>query len=298
MNWRAISFDWNQTRAFLAVVEEGSLSAAARMLNQTQPTIGRQITALETELGVTLFERAGRSLQVTQSGLDLAEHVRAMADAAARVSMLAAGQSQDFEGVVRISVSDVFAAYLLPPIIAKLRILAPNITIDVVATNDISDIVRREADIALRNVRPEQPDLIARLIHESKAGFYAASSYLDRRGRPADRAAMAGHDFVCFGDIAENIGYFAPLGIPVSENNFRVVSANGLVAWEMVKQGFGISAMSVDVAKRTPEVEMVVPQMDPIIFPTWLVTHRELHTSRRIRMVFDLLAEELPKSMA
>jgi DNA-binding transcriptional LysR family regulator len=192
----------------------------------------------------------------------------------------------------------VFAAYLLPPIIAKLRILAPNITIDVVATNDISNLVQREADIAVRNVRPEQPDLIARLVHESKAGFYAATTYLDRRSRPADRGALSAHDFVCFGNIEHSIGYFTPLGILVEPSNFKVVSTNGLVAWEMVKQGFGISPMSVDVANKTPEVELVLPSMEPIVFPTWLVTHRELHTSRRIRLVFDLLAEELPKCMA
>ncbi|MGH1576601.1 LysR family transcriptional regulator [Planktotalea sp.] len=298
MNWQAISFDWNQTRAFLAVVETGSLSAAARALQQTQPTIGRQITALEAELNVTLFERAGRSLVVTQSGLDLAEHVRAMAEAAGRISMVASGQSQAVEGLVRISASDIFAAYLLPRIIAKLRILAPKIIVDVVATNDISNLVQREADIAIRNVRPEQPDLIARLVHDSKAGFYAASSYLDRKGRPADLAALSKHDFVCFGDVETSIGFFVPLGLDLDASNFRVISENGLVAWEMVKEGFGVSPMSVDVARRTPEVEQVLPDMEPILFPTWLVTHRELHTSRRIRMVFDLLAEELPKAMA
>ncbi len=298
MNWQAISFDWNQTRAFLAVLETGSLSAAARELRQTQPTIGRQITALEAELGVTLFERAGRSLKVTQTGLDLAEHVRVMADAAGRVSMLASGQSQAVEGVVRITASDVFAAYLLPPIVAKLRVLAPKITLDIVATNDISDLVQREADIAVRHVRPDAPDLIARMVHDSKASFYAASSYLARRGKPKDIAALGAHDFVCFGDIPQSISYFAPLGIPVEPSNFRVVSANGLVAWEMVKQGFGISPMSVDVAAMTSGVEQVLPDMEPFFFPTWLVTHRELHTSRRIRLVFDLLAAELPKSMS
>ena len=298
MNWPAISFDWNQTRAFLAVAEEGSLSSAARVLNQTQPTIGRQITALEEELGVTLFERAGRSIKITQSGLDLVEHVRAMADAAGRLSLAASGLSQDIEGVVRISASDIFAAYLLPSIIGKLRILAPNIIVDVVATNDISNIIQREADIAIRNVRPSQPDLIARLVHETKADFYAATSYLDRRGRPADVAALSNHEFVCFGDVEENIRYFAPLGIHLSAHNFRVISVNGLVAWEMVKQGSGVAPMSVDVANSTPEVERVLPDMLPIVFPTWLVTHRELHTSRRIRLVFDLLAEELPKLMA
>lgn len=298
MNWQAISFDWNHARAFLAVVEAGSLSAAATVMHQTQPTIGRQITALEEELGVTLFERAGRGLKVTQTGLDLVEHVRAMADAAQRISMVSSGQSQAIEGLVRIAASELFAAYLLPPIISKLRLIAPKIDIDVVASNSVSDLIQREADIAVRNVRPEQPDLIARLIHESSGRFYAAKSYLDKRGRPNNNDDFRAHEFIGFGDAAQMIMHFRHLGIELEESNFKVGSGNSLVAWEMVKQGLGIAPMSVDVARRSPELEVLLPDSDPIIFPTWLVTHRELHTSRRIRLVFDLLADEFPKHMA
>lgn len=298
MNWQAISFDWNQTRAFLAVVESGSLSAAARELRQTQPTIGRQITALETELGVTLFERVGRSLKVTQTGLDLAEHVRAMADAAGRISMMASGQSQAVEGLVRIAASELFAAYLLPPILEKLRSVAPKIDVDIVASNSISDLLQREADVAVRNVRPEQPDLIARLVHESSGQYYAAKSYLNKRGRPKSIADLQEHDFVGFGDAEQMIQHYQQLGVALEPRHFRIGSSNSLVAWELVKQGFGIAPMSVDVARSTPELETLFPDSEAILFPTWLVTHRELHTSKRIRLVFDLLAEELPKHMA
>lgn len=298
MNWQAISFDWTHTRAFLAVVEEGSLSAAARVLQQTQPTIGRQVAALEEELNITLFERSGRALQVTQAGRELAEHVRAMAEAAGRVSLVASGQSQAIEGLVRITASDLFSAHLLPPILHKLRSIAPKIQIDVVATNEVSDLLQREADIAVRNVRPEQPDLVARMIHESKGALFASKAYLDKRGRPVTKAELPRHDFIGFGDLEQILAHYEHLGITLDGSHFKLGSSNGLVAWEMVKQGFGISPMSVDVARASPDVEMVLPQMPPILFPTWLVTHRELHTSRRIRLVFDVLAEELPKLMA
>lgn len=298
MNWQAISFDWNQTRAFLAVVETGSLSAAARVLNQTQPTVGRQISALEDELGITLFERAGRSLKVTQTGLDLVEHARAMAIAASRMSLVATGQSQSIEGLVRISASDLFSAHLLPPIIQKLREVAPKIEIEIVATNDISNLVQREADIAVRNVRPEQPDLIARLVHEASGRFYASKSYLAKRGRPKSMDDLNGHDLVGFAAPEQMQMYYEQLGVTVGASNFKVRSANGLVAWELVKQGFGIAPMSIDVAVQAPDMEMLFVEADPITFPTWLVAHRELHTSKRIRMVYDLLAEELPKHMA
>ncbi|MEH6457846.1 MAG: LysR family transcriptional regulator, partial [Cocleimonas sp.] len=139
MDWRSIRFDWNRARAFLVTAEEGSLSAAARALGMTQPTLGRQVSALEKELGVALFERVGLGLVLTPSGLDLVEHVRAMGDAASRVSLTASGQSQSIEGNVCITCSEYYAVFVLPSIIKKLRKLEPKITIEIIATNNTSD---------------------------------------------------------------------------------------------------------------------------------------------------------------
>ena len=143
MDWRSVKFDWNRARAFLVSAEEGSLSAAARALGMAQPTLGRQVRALEDELGVILFERVGRGLTLTPSGLELVEHVRAMSEAASRVSLTASGQSQSIEGTVCISATEVAAAYVLPPIITRLRRAEPGIAIEVVASNNISDLRRR-----------------------------------------------------------------------------------------------------------------------------------------------------------
>lgn len=293
MDWQHVSFDWNQARAFLATVEEGSLSAAGRALGQTQPTLGRQVTALEQELGVVLFERVGRSLELTPSGVELLEHVRAMRDAANRLSLTASGQSQSIEGTVCITASDIFSVFVLPPAIRRLRELAPRLNIDVVATNDIRDLQRREADIAIRHVRPEQPDLVARLLKDTKAYFYASSDYLEKRGRPATVDELTAHDFISFGDVDRMIGYMAEFGLPLTRENFRVSSENGIFAWEMVRQGFGIVPMSEIVGDGTAEVERLLPNMEPFEVPIWLTTHRELHSSRRIRLVFDTLADHL-----
>ena len=119
MDWRSVTFDWNRARAFLVTAEEGSLSAAARALGMAQPTLGRQVSALERELGVALFERVGRGLALTPSGLELVEHVRAMGDAASRVSLTASGQSQSVEGTIRIAVTDIYAVFVLPPIVGR-----------------------------------------------------------------------------------------------------------------------------------------------------------------------------------
>jgi len=293
MNWKSIAFDWNQTRAFLATAEEGSLSAAARALGLTQPTLGRQVTALENELGVVLFERTGRSLVLTKPGIELLDHVRAMAEAANRISLTASGQSQIIEGQVRITASDLTSAYILPTALQQLRTAAPLLEIDVVATNDIRDLLRREADIAIRHVRPAQHDLIARLVSEETAHFYAAQSYLDTHGIPTLAGGLGKHHFISFGDVQRMLGYMKPLNIGLTRDNFRLGSETGVVAWEMARNGLGIAIMSEKIATQFPEMERVLQEIDPFIFPVWLTTHRELHTSRRIRLVFDLLDDFL-----
>lgn len=291
-------FDWNRMRAFLATAEAGSLSAAARRLGLTQPTLGRQITALEEELGLMLFERVGRGLQLTGAGREMLAHVRDMGAAADRVALAAAGQAQNIAGMVRITASDIFSATLLPAAITRIRAMAPRLQIEVVAANDIRDLMRREADIAIRHVRPQQPDLVARLVHEATAHLYAARSYLDVRGRPTTAADLTQHDFVSFGEASQMIAHLATMGIAITPGNFPVGSANGQVAWAMVCAGLGISPMDATVAARSPEVERIVPQLPPITYPVWLTTHREIHTSPRIRLVFDVLAEILAKRVA
>ena len=297
MNWSTVSFDWNQARAFLATVEEGSLSAAARALGVTQPTLGRQVAALEAALDVVLFERVGKSLVPTPSGLELADHVRAMFEAASRVSLTASGRSEAIDGKVRITASDVMSALLLPPVMAELRARAPRVEFEIVAANDIRDLQSREADIAIRHVRPEQPDLIAKLVADATAHFYAAPAYLERRGRPQTFDDLSAHDFVGLGNNARMIELLNPLGLGLDEDNFRLGSESGVVSWEMAKSGLGIIIMSDEVAAMSPSMERLLPEMEPFVFPVWLTAHRELHTSRRIRLVFDVLAEFLRSVM-
>ncbi len=288
-------FDWNHIRAFLATAETGSLSAAARQLGQTQPTLSRQIAALEADLGILLFERVGRTLEITQAGSELLDHTRIMGDAANRIALTASGQAQSIEGLVRITASDVMSAYILPDLLRQVRAQAPRLRIDVIASNDIQDLMRREADIAIRHVRPDQPDLIAKLVQEAAGHFYASSAYLDRAGRPGSKRALSQHEFISFGDTDQMIAYLKPLGIHLTHENFRLGSHNGIVAWEYARQGFGIAPMIDTVGDATLGVERILPEMGPITFPIWLTTHRELHTSRRIRLVFDLLADHFSK---
>lgn len=291
MDWNSITFDWNQVRAFLVTAEEGSFSAASRALGLTQPTLGRQVAALEDRLGITLFERLGRSLSLTQSGLELLEHVRAMGEAASRVSLTASGQSQSIEGRVCITATDVMSMYLLPDALKRLREMAPAIEIEIVASNDVRDLRRREADIAIRHGRPEQPDLIARLLRETSIHLYASTDYLDQHGRPSSPDDLSEAVFIGFDQSDRLPARLNEIGLRLTRDNFKLISESGAVAWEMVKQGLGIGVMAQEVADRTTGIECVLPDLDPIPVPIWLVTHRELHTSRRIRLVFDVLAE-------
>lgn len=293
MDWRSVKFDWNRARAFLVTAEEGSLSAAARALGMTQPTLGRQVSAFEKELGVVLFERAGQGLVLTPSGLELLEHVRAMGDAANRVSLTASGQSQDIEGTVCISASEVHAVFLLPPIIAKLREMEPKINIEIIATNNVSDLRRREADIAIRNFRPTQPELIAKKIKDASARLYATPDYLKRIGNPASPEDLQQADFISFDSTGGLMNGLNELGLNLTKKNFPILTENYITHWELVKKGLGIGIMPDDVGDAESLVQQVLPEFEPIVFPIWLTTHRELNTSRRVRMVFDLLAAEL-----
>ena len=293
MDWSSVTFDWNRARAFLVTAEEGSLSAAARALGMTQPTLGRQVDALEAELGVALFERAGRGLILTPSGLELMDHVRAMGDAATRLSIAAAGQTQHLEGKVTITASEVYAALVFPPILARLRREEPGIEIDVIATSATRDLRRREADIAVRNFRPTEPDLIARKLRDTPARLYATPDYLARIGNPATPHDLSRAEFISIDQSGAFLDGLNAMGLNLTARNFPIFTDNYLVMWEYVKQGLGIGILDGNLGDLEPAVVRALPDLEPLTFPIWLVSHRDLSTSRRIRRVFDMLVEEL-----
>lgn len=293
MDWRSVRFDWNRARAFLLTAEEGSFSAAGRALGIAQPTIGRQVAALEEELGVTLFERVGSALVLTAAGIDLVEHVRAMGDAANRVSLTAAGQSLSIEGTVCITASELIAAHILPPVLGRLRRAHPGIELEILASNSARDLRRREADIAIRNFTPTQPDLVAKKIADRHARLYASPAYLERLGNPTTPAGLVDAEFFGFDRSDLMIRGLRALGLELTARNFPIVSENHLVQWELAKHGVGICIVMDQVGDAEPRVRRVLPDFPPLPVPVWLATHRELHTSRRIRVVFDLLAEAL-----
>jgi DNA-binding transcriptional LysR family regulator len=293
MDWAYLRFDWNQTRAFLATAEEGSFSAAARATGVTQPTLGRQIAALEAELGLVLFERLGRGLSLTPTGLELVEHARAMADAALRFSRVAAGQSLELDGPVCISAGEVMAAHVLPTIVAKIRELYPGIKIVIVATNQVSDLGRRQADIALRNFRPTDGDLVARKVREDRAYLYATPTYLASLGCPLTLDKLSRAEFIAFDESEVFMTGLNAMGLRLGPSNFPWACANQQVQWALTTQGSGIGVMMEGIGDAESRVQRVLPEQISFPVATWLTSHREVRTSRRVRIVFDLLAQAL-----
>ena len=296
MDWRKFAFDWNRARAFLVTAEEGSFSAAARALGLAQPTLGRQVSALEDELGVALFERVGHRLVLTETGSELAEQVRQMNEAAARFSLIAAGQSQDVDGVVRIAASQAVSAYLVPPVVERVRKTHPGIEIELVVSNTSSDLRKREADIAIRHFRHQGEDLVARLVKEtSEAHLYGAPRYLQRIGNPetpealAERAQLIGWD-----ETDRFVAALRAVGYPFPNSSVVIRTEDHLVQWELARRGMGLCAMMEEVGDQERRLRRALPAGAPAVtLPIWVVSHRELRTNRRIRVVFDALCEAL-----
>jgi DNA-binding transcriptional LysR family regulator len=286
-------FDWNQLRTFLAAAEAGTLSAAARRLGQSQPTASRQVAALEASLGVTLFERAGKALVLTQAGAALLAEAQAMGAAADRLALVAAGHADTAEGLVSISASDAVAAWVLPPLLRRVRAEAPGLRIEVVSSNALSDLLRREADIAVRHVRPEEAELIGRRLRDGRACFYASTEWVAQHGHPRTAAEAKGAAFISFDRGRRFADHLAGIGLQLDLGNFPLIAENSVVAWEMVRAGLGIGTMMQPIADQTPGVVRVLDALPVIPVPVWLVTHRELRTARRIQVVFKLLAEAL-----
>lgn len=288
-----MDMDWNQARAFCATAECGSLSAAAKQLGLTQPTLSRQVAALEAALGISLFERVGKRLQLTASGEKLLHSAKQMNKAANELMLAASGQSELIEGLVSISVTDGLAANLLPPIIERLRLEAPGIKIELVVSDTVSDLLRREADIAIRHIRPEESELIGKLIREPKAHFYASNDWVQKNGNPQSPEDVGLHEFIGYDRDGRYIEHLRGLGFSLDDANFPIICSNSLVATELAMRGLGINVMMREIAENIPGLTRVFEKLPPITFPIWLVTHRELRTSRRIRIVYDALAEGL-----
>lgn len=292
------SLDWSRLQAFLAVAETGSLSAAARKLNASQPTIGRQVRALETDLGAELFQRQPRGMALTEAGAALLAPVQAMGESAQTAVLTAAGRGQRLEGVVRIAASVAMSLLHLPAIIAGLRESEPRIQIELAPSDATSNLLFREADIAVRMYRPVQQELVARHIGDVAISVFASRSYIARRGRPRLAQDLLAHDLVGYDANPLILEGFAAAGIAVTRDQFAVRCDDNAVYIALVRGGCGIGFVQASAGRADPDLEEIVLDIDLPSLPVWLTAHPAMRQTPRVRRVWDKLAEGLARAIA
>lgn len=286
-------FDWNLIQSFLAVFEDGSLSAAARRLGVSQPTLGRHVGELESALGVTLFERSREGLSPTSEAVAIAVEARHIAESANAISLAAAGRSKAVEGTVRITASEVVATYLLTGVLGRILEKWPGIEVELVPSNEVQNLLRRDADIAVRMVRPTQMDLVARQVNQVRIGLFAHPDYLARHGTPSGVEDLAGHVVIGYDRSDLIIRGLRENGIEVDRHFFRFRTDDQVCGWEAVRRGLGIGFGPLYLGVRQKDLIRIGGELPVTELPMWLVTHREIHTSARIRVIYDDLAESL-----
>lgn len=292
------SVDWTLIRAFLAVAEQGSLSGAARVLGSSQPTVGRQIREVEETLGVELFQRHAKGLTLTEIGHAVLPSAQTMRDAAGQINMIAAGQDRVPTGTVRLTASVIVSHFVLPPILARLRAEEPGIQIELEATDSTDNLLFREADIALRMYRPDQLDMVTRHVVDLPLGIYAATSYLDRVGRPGTVADMLEMDWVGYDRSDLMLRGMRELGWPVDRNFFATRTDDQAGNWRLIAAGCGIGIAQVATARTNPAVERLFPDMAMPALPIWLTAHEAMRKVPRVARVWDMLVEELPRAVS
>lgn len=280
-------------RSFAAVIDEGSLSAAARALGLSQPTIGRHVEALEADLDLPLFERSLAGLKPNAHALRLHERVKRAQGALAEATILAHGAQDEAGGTVRITASTMISNYVLPRIFAELRQLHPRIAIETVPSDSAENLLLREADIAVRMFRPTQLELVARHLGDIPLVPVAHESYLARRGHPASIAEFWDHDLLGFDRSDAILLHARKLGHMISRDRFAIRSDDQPHLWELIKTGLGIGFAQLHLARSTPGLVVLPIEMDIPPLPIWLTTHRELFTSHRIRAIYDAVAAGL-----
>jgi DNA-binding transcriptional LysR family regulator len=281
--------DWSLLRTFLEVATSGSMSRAAQALGSSQPTLSRQIAQLEAQLGHALFERTPRGVRLTDAGTALREPAERMREHAQQLAMVAAGRSQALAGTVRITASEMVSAYLLPDMLRALRATHPEIQVELVASNAVENLLEREADIALRMVRPQQGTLIARRLPDQPLALYAHGDYVLAHGQPTP-ATLERHEWVGYDRSDQMLRGFRDAGFQVGKEMFAFRCDNQIVAWHAVLAGLGIGVGMVRVAALSPQLVRVLPKIPVPPLPLWLTAHRELRGTPRLKLVFDFLA--------
>ena len=284
---------WELYRSFLGVLKHGSLSAAARELGVAQPTVGRHIAALEKSLGLALFTRSQTGFLPTEAGQSLRMYAESLESTVAALERAAANQGSGVSGSVRVTASDVIGVEVLPPIVARLREQHPSLAVELALTDRLQDLVRREADIAVRMMRPRQELLVARRVGQIVLGLHAHRSYLSQHGTPKSIAGLSHHALIGFD---ETTAFIRNAGRNFSEwrrEAFSMRTDNNLAQLALIRSGAGIGVCQAAIAHRDDQIVRILPKQFALPLETWITMHQDLRNSPRCRVTFDALVQGL-----
>ena len=283
--------NWDDQRAFLAVLDTGSLSGAARRLGVAQPTVRARIEALERALRTVLFTRSARGLVPTEQARALGEAARAMARASDAFIRAASARPGETAGVVRLSVAELVGVEVLPPMLARLRQRHPGLLIEVVLSNAMADLLEQEVDIAVRMSPPRQEALVAKKVASIPLGLFAHVDYLTRRGQPATLDELADHDLVGPDRAPADLAFVAARFPGLDPGRFVVRTDSHPAQLAAARAGLGIAIVQRPVGLADPVLRPVLPGLALGDLDTWIVTHENLRELPRVRAVFECLVE-------
>ena len=286
-------YSWDFIRSFRAVAETGSLSAAARALQLTQPTVGRHIDLLEEALNLPLFVRSREGMKLTQKGADLVTEAAEMETAATGFERRVAGLDKDVKGIVRISANEIFGVMILPGILPEFMQDNPEIEVELTVSNSAANLLKRDADVAIRMFRPTQNDLVARKIAELPLGFYAQRDYLSLKGVPEALDDLQAHRFIGLDRETSIIDAARSLGKSFDTGDFAFRCDNILSHIEAIKSGLGIGITHQGLAKNWHDVDQVLRDVALPPLELWIACHSDVRYNKRIRAVMDFLGQSL-----
>ena len=289
---------WELYRSFLGVLDHGSLSGAARALGVAQPTVGRHVAALEKSLGLSLFTRSQTGFLPTEAAQSLRMYAESMRSTVAALERAAASQGSGVSGSVRVTASDVVGVEILPPIIARLRDQHPGLAVELALTDRVQDLVRREADIAVRMMRPRQGLLVARRVGQFMLGLHAHQNYLSRRGTPKSIADLADHALIGFDEITAFIREAGKKFSVWRRETFAMRTDSALAQLALIRSGAGIGVCQAAIAQRDDKIVRILPKQFALPLETWVTMHKDLRNSPRCRVTFDALVEGLGQHLA
>ena len=282
----------------LAVLREGSLSGAARVLGMAQPTIGRHVAALEAALGLALFTRSQSGLLPTEAALALRPHAQAMESTAATLQRVAASYGDGVRGVVRVTCSEVIGIEVMPAVVAALRERYPDLTVELVLSNAVQDLLQREADVAVRMTRPSQDQLVARRVGSIELGLHASTDYLAHHGTPASLDDLARHTLIFYDRPTPFVRAGARQWPQFARARVAVRTDSDVAQLALIRAGAGIGICQVALGRRAPSLVRLLPEAFSLPLETWVTMHEDLRDSPRCRVTFDALVEALMAHVA